>query len=47
MQNDLSVLRHTYDFMLWLFQRIEKFRRNQRYTFGARMENTMVNLLSV
>lgn len=41
----IPVLSRTYDFILWLKKALAKFPRNERYSFGGRLENKALDLL--
>ena len=39
------VVTKTYDFALWLFPKVETFRRSHRFTIGDRLADTSLDLL--
>lgn len=42
---ELSVITKTYDFLLWLIQKIDKFPRNRKFTLGDHLERGGLDLL--
>lgn len=47
MADELSVITHTYDLMLWTAGRLEKFPRAQRFGLGRRIEEKLFDLLDL
>ena len=47
MDNKLSVVARTYDFVLWLLPHIAKFSREHRFTLGDHLEREALDLLMV
>ncbi len=45
MSADLRVVTKTYDLILWLIPRVEKFPRSQRFVLGDRIETTALEIL--
>ena len=42
---ELSVITKTYDFVLWLIPRIDKFPRSRKFTLGDHLERDALDLL--
>ena len=45
MIEDLITFKKTYDFLLWLKPKIEKFSKAHKYSLGIRLEDEMIELL--
>jgi hypothetical protein len=45
--NDLVLFQKIYDLILWIYPRINKFPKNQRFVLGQRIENTLLRLIEL
>ncbi len=46
-QNELPVILKLYDLILWTMNHTAKFPRHHRYSLGAKIEATLLNLLDI
>jgi len=47
MLTDLIIYQKTYDFLLWLHPVINKFPKSQRFVLGQRIENKVLDIISL
>jgi len=45
--NNLVLFQKIYDLILWIYPRINKFPKNQRFVLGQRVENTLIRLMEL
>ena len=45
MFQDLKIFQKTYDFMLWIYPRINAFPKSQRFVLGQQMQNSVIDIL--
>lgn len=47
MAKEVDAITKLYDYILWVIPRIDKFPRNRKFTLGDRIENLVLDILSV
>jgi len=47
MYQDLVIFQKTYDLALWIYPKINKFPKQQRFVLGQRLENTVVRIIEL
>ena len=45
MFSELKIFEKTYDLILWIYSRINKFPKSQRFVLGQQIENTVLEIL--
>lgn len=45
MYKNLAIFEKTYEFILWIYPRVNKFPKSQRFVLGQRIENVSLEIL--
>ena len=47
MNEELPIIQKTFDLLLWLLPKVDKFPRKQKYLLGERMERTELDFMGL